>query len=166
MFRNTYRRAFSNHVDSTLSPRLFQKTRGAIRSLMPDEAYACPQWHLAEHPDAGAVIQDAGRLRKARWSLPGREKRGGVRVIYYYCVAEEQILLLLDYPKSELDDLTSAQKRRLRQITEKWHWTESYLPVCWKVWSREARSCVANVSRPASSPWMPRMCGPSANPRG
>jgi len=59
-----------------------------IQRLMPDESYAEFQQHLADHPDAGDVIQGAGGIRKIRWNLPGTGKRGGVRVIYYWRVAE------------------------------------------------------------------------------
>lgn len=45
-------------------------------------------------------------------------KRGGVRIIYYWAVKEQQILMLLMYSKSERDDLTSAQLRALRRIVE------------------------------------------------
>lgn len=87
---------------------------------MPDEAYADLQGHLAEHPEAGTLIKDTGGLRKVRWGLPNTGKRGGVRVIYYWRVAEDQILMLMVYPKSVQDDMTPAQKRKLRQIVEKW----------------------------------------------
>ena len=60
----------------------------------------------------------SGGLRKVRWGKGGRGKRGGVRVIYYWAVSREQLLMLLIYPKSEWDDLTPAQFKVLRQIVE------------------------------------------------
>jgi len=53
-----------------------------------------------------------------RWALPGRGKRGGVWVIYYWAVNEEQLFMLLVYPKSERDDLTPTQMRILRKLVE------------------------------------------------
>lgn len=38
----------------------------------------------AAHPEAGGVVADTGGVRKVRWGLAGRGKRGGARVIYYY----------------------------------------------------------------------------------
>jgi mRNA-degrading endonuclease RelE of RelBE toxin-antitoxin system len=53
-----------------------------------------------------------------RWSAGGRGKRGGIRVIYYWHVATEELLMLLAYPKNEQDDLTPRQRAALRKIIE------------------------------------------------
>jgi hypothetical protein len=74
---------------------------------------------LSTRPDIGAIIPHSGGLRKVRWSIGNRGKRGGVRVIYYWVVAQGQILMLFMYPKSERDDLTSQQLKILREIVEK-----------------------------------------------
>ncbi len=92
-----------------------------IQQLMTDETYAEFQQHLADHPNAGDVIQNTGGIRKVRWNLPGTGKRGGVRVIYYWRVAEDQILLLLAYTKAKQTDLTPAQKRALKTVVENWN---------------------------------------------
>jgi hypothetical protein len=39
---------------------------------------------VAANPKAGNVMRDTGGVRKLRWRLPGRGKRGGARAIYYY----------------------------------------------------------------------------------
>lgn len=75
-----------------------------IQQLMPDDLYAGLQRHLTEHPDAGDVIEDTGGVRKVRWRLPGTGKSGGVRAIYYWRTAEDQILMLLVYKKAKQDD--------------------------------------------------------------
>jgi hypothetical protein len=41
-----------------------------------------------------------------------------VRVIYFWAVTQEQLLMLFMYPKSERDDLTAAQIKALRTIVE------------------------------------------------
>jgi hypothetical protein len=41
-------------------------------------------------------------------------------VIYFWRVAEAQILMLLAYAKAEADDLSPAQKKQLRLIVENW----------------------------------------------
>lgn len=92
-----------------------------IRQLMPDEAYGELQQHLADQPDAGDLIQGTGGIRKVRWKLPGTGKSGGVRVIYYWRTAENQILMLLVYKKAKQEDLTPAQKRALKTVVEKWN---------------------------------------------
>lgn len=91
-----------------------------ITDLMSDDEYKDLQEALVNRPDMGAVIKDTGGLRKVRWSLEGRGKRGGVRVIYYWMTADEQLYMLLAYPKNEQEDLTAAQKKALKQIVERW----------------------------------------------
>jgi hypothetical protein len=48
----------------------------------------------------------------------GQGERGGIRVIYYWAIQREQLLLLLMYSKKERDDLTSEQIKKLRDIIE------------------------------------------------
>jgi len=57
-------------------------------------------------------------LRKIRWKSQGRGKSGGVRIIYYWISSKEIILMLLVYPKSEQDDLTSDQLKILKKLVE------------------------------------------------
>lgn len=88
--------------------------------LLSDDEYAEFQKYLASNPLAGDIIQQTGGLRKIRWAAKGKGKRGGVRVIYYYVTVSSQIRLLLIYKKGVQDDLTSEQKKILRQLNERW----------------------------------------------
>ena len=67
-------------------------TRQVI-ALLADDDYSRLQVALSAHPDAGAIIPHGGGLRKIRWSISGRGKRGGVRAIYSWVVAKDQILM-------------------------------------------------------------------------
>ena len=91
-----------------------------VRELLSDESYADFQWYLTQCPEAGDLIKDTGGLRKVRWAMPGRGKRGGVRVIYYHVSAQKQVRLLLIYRKGLKDDLTAEEKRVLRKINQDW----------------------------------------------
>lgn len=53
-----------------------------VTDLLTDDEYSQLQVALSVRPDLGDILQHSGGLRKARWSLAGRAKRGGVRVIY------------------------------------------------------------------------------------
>lgn len=87
--------------------------------LLSDDEYRLLQAVLVNRPDIGAVIPSSGGLRKARWGMAGRGKRGGVRVIYYWAVKYERILMLLIYPKNVKDNLTAEQLKTLRKIIKK-----------------------------------------------
>jgi mRNA-degrading endonuclease RelE of RelBE toxin-antitoxin system len=90
-----------------------------IRSLLPDDEYRMLQTALMFRPDAGAVIRGGGGLRKIRWSLPGRGKRGALRVIYFWD-PPDTIYMLLPYKKSDQDDLTPEQVKFLRAVVKEW----------------------------------------------
>ncbi|MDX1428672.1 MAG: hypothetical protein R3282_00230 [Rhodothermales bacterium] len=86
-----------------------------VAKLLDVESYRILQLRLAADPEVGSLIRGTGGLRKIRWQGSGRGKRGGVRVIYYWAVKQDQILMLLMYPKSERDDLTKEQRRCWRR---------------------------------------------------
>jgi mRNA-degrading endonuclease RelE of RelBE toxin-antitoxin system len=89
-----------------------------VQALLSDEEHRALQTALANRPNAGSVIVGSGGLRKLRWATKGKGKRGGSRVIYYWAVSQEQILLLLIYSKSEQEDLTRDQLKTLKRVVE------------------------------------------------
>ena len=74
-----------------------------------DEDLRNLQNFLLAAPHAGDVIRGASGLRKLRWSVQGRGKRGGARVIYYRYVPADRIYLIYGYLKSEQEELTRDQ---------------------------------------------------------
>jgi hypothetical protein len=92
--------------------------RRASRLLSPD-ARAAAEAAIVARPDAWPVIQGTGGARKARIGLPGRGKSGGARVIYFFSASPSVVAFLDIYAKNAKDDLTSADKRDIREaITE------------------------------------------------
>jgi hypothetical protein len=87
-----------------------------IQQHMDDAEYLELQKYLAARPDAGDIIKGSGGMRKMRWAGSGRGKRGGLRVIYYWWIADDQISMLLVYPKNEMDDLTADQLKQLKNV--------------------------------------------------
>jgi len=55
-----------------------------VTALLSAEEYRELQLALLIRPEQGVLIRGSGGLRKLRWGVRGRGKRGGVRVIYYW----------------------------------------------------------------------------------
>lgn len=88
----------------------------ALRRHLDDETYRALQLALILRPTQGAIIQGGAGLRKLRWAAPGRGKRGGVRLIYYWEPESQIFYLLYLYAKNEQGDLTAAQLKILAKL--------------------------------------------------
>ncbi len=86
-----------------------------VHRYLSDDEYAVLQQALAENPDAGDVIRGSGGVRKLRWGVSGRGKRGGIRVIYCLRSREGEIWMLTLYAKNEA---ASIPGHVLKQIKE------------------------------------------------
>jgi len=84
-----------------------------ITEVLTDEEYSRLQWALIINPETGEVIPGAGGLRKVRWALHGKGKRGGLRIIYYAYKEDGTIYMIYPYKKSGQEDLTKEQMKRL-----------------------------------------------------
>lgn len=73
------------------------------------------QSHLLQHPQSGDVIRGSGGVRKMRWSLPGRGKSGGIRVIYYLRSHQGEIWLLTLYAKNVKDSIPGPVLRKIKE---------------------------------------------------
>jgi hypothetical protein len=74
--------------------------------------------YLARNPDAGDLIVGAGGVRKLRWKLQGRGKRGGARVIYFFANVNFPLFALGIYAKNEQKDLTSEGRKEFRLVAK------------------------------------------------
>jgi hypothetical protein len=104
-----------------LFPMVFEEfapfTRRVLE-LLDDEDLAQVQGLLLARPDAGKIIPKSGGLRKLRVAAKGHGKRGGARMIYYWVVARDRILLLDIYAKNEQEDLSAGELKQLRTLIE------------------------------------------------
>lgn len=96
---------------------LFTKYRS---SYLNDEDYRSLQDYLIEQSEAGALIQGTGGLRKLRWNMGAKGKRGGIRIIYYFELKKSHIYLMTLYSKNEMTDLSAKEKKLLKQLLEEW----------------------------------------------
>jgi hypothetical protein len=89
----------------------------ATRKLMSDEERALLVDYLAYNPPAGDLIPGTGGVRKLRWGLEGRGKRGGARVIYFHHDAGMPLFALTAFAKNERADLSRQDRNDFRQLT-------------------------------------------------
>jgi hypothetical protein len=89
----------------------------ATRKLMSDEDRALLVDYLACNPKAGDLIPGTGGVRKLRWGLEGRGKRGGARVIYFHHDADMPLFALTAFAKNERADLSQQDRNDFRQLT-------------------------------------------------
>ena len=90
-----------------------------IRSLLPDDDYRLLQKELLFRPEAGDLIRGSGGLRKIRWNRPGKGKRGGLRIIYYFDKPYTMYMLFV-YPKNRQETLTGRQLKYLTAIMKEY----------------------------------------------
>jgi hypothetical protein len=90
----------------------------ATRKLLSEDERIALIDHLARNPDDGDVIQGTGGVRKLRWRLEGRGKRGGARVIYFYHNAGMPLFALTAYAKNQRADLGQSERNSLKVLTK------------------------------------------------
>ncbi|HTB23102.1 MAG TPA: type II toxin-antitoxin system RelE/ParE family toxin [bacterium] len=89
----------------------------ATRKLMNDEERRLLIDYLALYPRSGDLIPGTGGVRKLRWALEGRGKRGGARVIYFHHDAGLPLFALTAYAKNERADLKQKDRNDLKKLT-------------------------------------------------
>jgi len=72
--------------------------------------------YLKDSPKTGDVIAKTGGVRKLRWTRPGKGKRGGVRIIYYFYDKQGALFLLTVYAKSDKVDLSEKEKSEYKEL--------------------------------------------------
>ncbi|OGT73582.1 MAG: addiction module toxin RelE [Gammaproteobacteria bacterium RIFCSPLOWO2_02_FULL_57_10] len=73
---------------------------------------------LARNPLSGVLLKGTGGIRKLRWQRPGSGKRGGARVIYYFCSSSMPLFLLTIFAKGDRSDLSKRECHELAEIAQ------------------------------------------------
>ena len=93
----------------------------SLSEFVPDRAYARLQTQLMEDPFSGDVMPGCDGLRKLRAADPkrGKGKRGGARIVYLHVPEAKRFYMLDIYGKNEKDDLSTEEKKQLRDLAER-----------------------------------------------
>ena len=97
---------------SFIETKLFTKL---VNEQLSDEEYARLQEVLIRDPETGDLIPGSGGVRKVRWGVKGRGKRGGVRVIYYARTRQGQIWMLTLYAKNVAETIPAHVLRQIKE---------------------------------------------------
>ena len=96
---------------SFIETRLFTRL---VQQYLSDEEYSLLQQALIAEPEAGSVVAGSGGVRKMRWGMAGRGKRGGIRVIYYLRTKQGQIWMLTLYPKNVAENISAHVLKQIK----------------------------------------------------
>ena len=86
------------------------------RAEIPEAVERAFESLILSNPQAGAVVRGLGGTRKVRMALPGGGKRGGARFLYFVRLARGRVYVLTAYAKNVQADLSSEQRKRIRQL--------------------------------------------------
>jgi hypothetical protein len=88
---------------------IFQKQAEKIWS--ESERMGFIDW-ISQNPLAGDVIPGADGARKVRWTVAGKGKRGGSRVIYFNLSTDGVLLLVAVYAKTEQSNIAAKDIKK------------------------------------------------------
>lgn len=96
--------------------------RSVKRLGASSEDMARLETEIATNPQAGEVVPGLMGIRKIRFTLGNKGKRGGGRAIYFLMVADDLAVLIFAYSKSTQEDLTQEQRKAalvlLKEMTD------------------------------------------------
>lgn len=91
---------FSQNVDNLIAKKvLLQEDFDTFKKM------------LCQTPEEGDLIPGTGGIRKTRLKSSSKGKRGGFRVCYFDDKDQEELFLVLIYPKNVQENLTAEEKR-------------------------------------------------------
>lgn len=74
--------------------------------------------HILENPQIGKIIKGTGKLRKLRFALPRRGKRGSTRVCYVDFLLQETVYMITVYAKNEKENLSQKERNDIKKAID------------------------------------------------
>jgi hypothetical protein len=100
---------------SFIETKLFTRL---VQEYLSDDEYSKLQQALLSDPEAGAIIPGSGGIRKLRWGVAGRGKRGGIRVIYFLRTRHGQIWMLTLYAKNVAENISASVLKQIKDTID------------------------------------------------
>jgi hypothetical protein len=98
-----------------IETKLFTKL---VHEYLSDDEYAALQQSLLVSPEVGDVVPASGGVRKLRWGVAGRGKRGGIRVIYFLRPQQDEIWMLTLYAKNESENISAKLLKKIKEAID------------------------------------------------
>ena len=102
--------------------RIFIELQGFLNkwyaSNLTDDDLTNLEAYLCINPESGDIIPDTGGLRKLRFALDNKGKRGGARIVYIDFAFYEKIYLLDIYTKNKKVDLSHEEKAKIKKVVK------------------------------------------------
>ena len=103
-------------VFTVIETPVFTKKAADLLSDEEREEFAV---FISLNPTSGSVVKGSGGVRKIRWARSGSGKSGGVRVIYYNMVEDEEVWLLTLHAKNERSTIPAHQLKLIKEAIER-----------------------------------------------
>jgi len=89
-----------------------------VLDYLSDDEYAAMQQFLVVNHEGGDVIPGSGGVRKLRWGVADRGKRGGLRVIYFLRMRKDEVWMLTMYAKNVADNIPAKVLRKIKEAID------------------------------------------------
>ena len=96
---------------SFVETRLFTRL---VQEYLSDDEYSQLQQAIIANPEIGTIIPSSGGVRKMRWAVAGRGKRGGIRVIYFLRTQHGQVWMLTLYAKNVAENIPAHVLKQIK----------------------------------------------------
>jgi hypothetical protein len=100
------------------------RTKRYLRDLkklgLSEAEAALIEFSIMENPTVGDVIPGLRGMRKMRFGMGNKGKRGGGRAIYFLVMSDGAAVMMFAYAKSTKEDLYESERKYALSLMESW----------------------------------------------